>query len=201
MPQNQEQRFFVPPAKEHFMTTLRAELLQNQFNRTPLWMVPLRNFWLKRLLGFIDGTPYCVYSPLRVMHGKHIHIGKNFFANINCMILDHAEVTIGDDVLLAPNVSITTISHTMHWEGRAILTNQSDTFEPKKRSNYEIVKPVKIGSHVWLATGVIVCPGVTIGDNSVIGAGSVVTRDIPPNVFACGVPCHVVREITEADRF
>ena len=191
---------FNPASKKHFTATLRAELLQNQFNRTPLWMVSLRNYWLKQLLGSIDGTPYCVNSPFRVMYGKQIHIGKNFFSNYNCMILDHESVMIGNDVLFAPNVTITTISHSMHWSDRAILLNQSDSFEPQNRSNYEIVSPVIIGNHVWLATGVIVCAGVTIGDNSVIGAGSVVTRDIPPNVFACGIPCRVIRNISEENK-
>ena len=75
-----------------------------------------------------------------------------------------------------------------------------NSFEPHKRGNAEIVKPIHIGNNVWLATGVTVCAGVTIGDNTVIGAGSVVTKDIPANVLACGVPCEVVREITENDR-
>ena len=193
-------RLSRPSDKKHFKEMLRGELLQNCFNRTPLWLIPLRNFWLKRLLGSIDGTAYCVNSPFRVGYGKIIHIGKNFFCNYNCMILDHEKVTIGDDVFLAPNVTITTISHPMHGDDRAILYHQDNSFEPEKRSNYEYLAPVVIGNRVWLATGVIVCPGVTIGDNSVIGAGSVVTRDIPPNVFACGAPCRVVREITEENR-
>ncbi len=137
-------------------------------------------------------------SPFHAQQGNNTYIGKNFFCNANCQILDHEEAYIGDNVLFGPNVTIMTISHSMDAKQRKI-EHFANSFEPRKRGNIEINAPVVIGDDVWLAAGVTVCPGVTIGCNSVIGAGSVVTRDIPSNVFACGVPCRVVREITASD--
>ena len=98
--------------------------------------------------------------------------------------------------MLGPNVVITTVSHPMLAKDRVFL-HDPNSFEPLKRVDVEKVAPIKIGNNVWIAAGAIICPGVTIGDNTVIGAGSVVTRAIPSNVFACGVPCRVVRALTE----
>ncbi len=108
--------------------------------------------------------------------------------------MDYAEISIGDNCWLGPNVSVLTVAHPMLAEERNVFHMQ-DSFEPGKRGNVEIVKPVTIGNNVWIAAGSVVCAGVKIGDNTVIGAGSVVTRDIPSNVFACGVPCQVKRVI------
>ena len=114
-------------------------------------------------------------------YGVNISIGTGFYANFNLTILDLAKVTIGEDVLFAPNVQLYTAYHPL---------------EPQARAALEVMaKPITIGNRVWLGGGVIVLPGVTIGDNSVIGAGSVVTKDIPHNSVACGNPCKVVRQI------
>lgn len=186
-----EMEEFVPTARENFLPMLKSELLQWRLNKTPLWNIPMRNRLIKHLLGSIDGTPFAIQIPFHVSFGKRIHIGKNFVANHNCIIYDSADVNIGDNVMLGPNVIITSVSHPMSAEKRAFRFN-ADSFEPKKRADTELVATVTIGSNVWIAAGSIVCAGVTIGDNTVIGAGSVVTRDIPSNVFACGVPCKVV---------
>ena len=178
---------------------LRSEVVQWKLNHTPLWRIKKRNRLFRKLFAKIDGDPYSILSPFHAQQGNNTYIGKNFFCNSNCTILDHEEVHIGDDVLFAPNVTIITISHPMMVEQRRIHRFEN-SFEPKKRGNIEIVAPVHIGNNVWIAAGAIVCAGVTIGDNTVIGAGSVVTRDIPSDVFACGVPCRVVRSITEEDR-
>lgn len=191
--------FFQPTDKSFFWTMLRSEFLQHKLNRTPLWRIKKRNRLLKKLFGSIDGVPYCIYSPLHVQQGNNIHIGKNFLCNYNLTILDHAKVTIGDNVLIAPNVSILTVSHPMIAEQR-IARRFPNSFEMQSRGDWEIIRPVHIGNNVWIATDAIICPGVTIGDNSVIGAGSVVTKNIPPNVLAYGVPCRVIREITDEDR-
>lgn len=188
-----------PSDKEFFWPMLRAEYLIRRFNKTPLWFQGRRNRILHRMLGSLDGDPLMVASPFYVQHGKNIHIGKNFFSNLNCMILDHTDITIGDNVLLGPNVTIATYLHPMLAEERNVQQYEN-SFEKNSRGDIELDKPISIGNSVWIATGVIICPGVTIGDNTVIGAGSVVTRDIPANVFACGTPCRVIREITEADR-
>ena len=190
---------YQPTDKRLFWIMLRSEYLQWKLNRTPLWCIRKRNRLFKKLFAKIDGNPYTILSPFHAQQGNNTYLGKNFFCNANCQIVDHAEVHIGDNVLFAPNVTILTISHSLDAEQRRV--NYFDnSFEPQKRGNLEVDAPVVIGDDVWLATGVTVCPGVTIGSRSVIGAGSVVTRDIPENVLAYGIPCRVVRKITDADR-
>lgn len=132
------------------------------------------------------GPNFDILSPFFCDFGENIHIGTNFYANHNLSILDGGKVTIGDYVFIAPNVVITTAGH-------AIDPSQRD-------KGLEIALPIKIGSHVWLGANVSILPGVTIGDNVVIGAGAVVTKDIPNNVIAVGNPCKVLRKITEEDK-
>lgn len=127
-----------------------------------------------------------VSPPFFCDYGTHISVGKNFFANYNCTIIDVAKVTIGDNCQFAPNVSIYTAGHPLHPEIRNTL--------------YEYGIHVTIGNNVWIGGNSVVLPGVNIGDNCVIGAGSVVTKDIPPWSLAAGNPCRVIRKITEADR-
>lgn len=154
----------------------------------------MRNWLLRRLIGNIDGPVFAVQVPFHISFGNKTHIGKNFVANHNCVVYDRGGVTIGNNVMLGPNVIITTVFHPMNTKERIFY--QSDlSFEPHKRADTELCTPIIIGNNVWIAAGAIICPGVTIGANTVIGAGSVVTRDIPADVFACGVPCRVVREL------
>lgn len=139
---------------------------------------------VKELFGESDGA--FVNPPFYCDYGSHIKVGKNFFANYNCTILDVGIVKIGDNCQLAPNVSIYTAGHPVHPATRNTL--------------YEYGIDVTIGDNVWVGGNVVICPGVTIGDNAVIGAGSIVTRDIPAWTVAAGNPCRVLRKITEADR-
>lgn len=139
---------------------------------------------VERLLGKSNGAH--INPPFYCDYGFHIEVGKNFFANYNCTILDVAKVTIGDNCQFAPNVAIYTAGHPVHPDTR--------------NTAYEYGIPVTIGDNVWLGGNTVVCPGVHIGNNVVIGAGSVVTKDIPDNVIAAGNPCRVIREITENDR-
>jgi len=108
--------------------------------------------------------------------------------------MDYEKVSIGNNVWLGPNVCILTVSHPMIPEDRRVEYYQ-DSFEPEKRGNREYIAPVTIGDDVWIAAGAVICAGVHIGERTVIGAGSVVTRNIPEGVFACGVPARVIREI------
>ena len=118
--------------------------------------------------------------------GKHCHFGKNVYANFNLTCVDDTHIYVGDYTMFGPNVTLATPGH-------PIL--------PKLREKqYQFNMPIHIGKNCWLGAGVIVLPGVTIGDNSVIGAGSVVTKDVPANVVAVGNPCRVIREIDEHDR-
>lgn len=138
---------------------------------------------VKELLGvegaFINPPFYCDY-------GSHIEVGKNFFANYNCTIIDVAKVKIGDNCLLAPNVAIYTAGHPI--------------YPGTRNSAYEYGKAITIGDNVWVGGNTVICPGVTIGNNVVIGAGSVVTRDIPDWCVAVGNPCRVIKKITEKDK-
>lgn len=139
---------------------------------------------VKELLGRSEGA--MINPPFYCDYGNHIEVGKNFFANYNCTILDVAKVVIGDNCLLAPNVAIYTAGHPVHPETRNTM--------------YEYGIGVTIGDNVWIGGNSVICPGVHIGDNCVIGAGSVVTKDIPVWSIAAGNPCKVIRKITEADR-
>lgn len=144
---------------------------------------------LGELAGKIVNGPeekVSIMPPFYCDYGSHIHVGKNFFANYNCTILDVGKVEIGDNVMFAPNVSIYTAGHPIHPVSR--------------NSGFEYGISVKIGDNVWIGGNVVVTPGVTIGDNVVIGAGSVVTKDIPANTVAAGNPCRVIREITDSDK-
>lgn len=124
--------------------------------------------------------------PFHCEYGKHIEIGENFYANTGCVMLDVGKITIGDNVLFGPNVSVYTAGHPIHPESR--------------NSGYEYGIPVTIGDNVWIGGSCVILPGVKIGKNTVIGAGSVVTKDIPDNVCAAGNPCKVIRKITDEDK-
>ena len=118
--------------------------------------------------------------------GHHVHFGKGVYANFNLTLVDDTHIYVGDYTMLGPNVTIATAGHPI--------------FPELREQAYQYNVPVRIGRNCWLGAGVIVLPGITIGDNSVIGAGSVVTKDIPANVVAIGNPCRVLREINERDR-
>jgi maltose O-acetyltransferase len=136
---------------------------------------------LNEILGEA-GAGNWIEPPFYCDYGFNITVGKDFYMNFNCVILDVAPVTIGDNVMCGPKVQLLTATHSVDPEER----NFSGT---------ELGKPISIGNRVWIGAGVIVCPGITIGDEAVIGAGSVVTRDIPPRVFAAGNPCKVIKAI------
>lgn len=140
---------------------------------------------LKELFGK-TGEQIFLELPFRCDFGSHIEVGENFIANYNLTILDVAQVKIGCNVMIAPNVSIYTAGHPLHPDSR--------------NSGYEYGIPITIGDNVWIGGSSVILPGVTIGSNVVIGAGSVVTKDIPDNRVAAGNPCRVIREITEDDR-
>lgn len=131
-----------------------------------------------------DGA--CVTPPFYCDYGSHIEVGKNFFVNYNCTILDVAKVTIGDNCFMAPNVAIYTAGHPIYPDVRSAM--------------WEYGKQVTIGDNVWIGGNTVICPSVHIGSNVIIGAGSVVTKDIPDWAVAAGNPCKVLRMITEDDK-
>ncbi|WP_314063335.1 sugar O-acetyltransferase [uncultured Vagococcus sp.] len=154
---------------------------------------PRRSAILKELLGQWD-TGF-MQGPIFFHYGIHTRIGKNFFANYDLTIQDDGAVTIGDNVMFGPKTTIVTPNHPLvASERNGVKDARGNQFKPC------FANPVTIKDNVWLGASVTICPGVTIGENSVIGAGSVVTKSIPENVVAAGNPCRVIRTITEADR-
>ncbi len=162
----------------------RAVRLADAYHRAETDGDPAARDLLAQLVGRLGEGAY-VKPPLFVDYGENISLGDRVFVNYNLMALDVAAITIGDDCLLGPNVQLLTPTHPI-------------AIEPR-RDKLEAALPITLGRNVWLGGGVIVCPGVTIGDNSVIGAGSVVTKDIPANVVAVGNPARVIREIDDDD--
>ena len=163
--------------------SLRAASLSDQYNRLspqdPDAAAPL----LAELLGGV-GEQSVIRAPLFVDYGKYLTVGARTFINFNLTALDVAAITIGDDVQIGPNVQLLTPTHPLEAEAR--------------RDKLEAAKPITIGNTVWLGGGVIVLPGVNIGENTVVRAGSVVTRDLPANVVAVGNPARVIRELPES---
>lgn len=140
---------------------------------------------IKDILGKC-GDYINIEPPFFCDYGYNIEIGENFFANYNFTVLDVGKVRIGENVQVAPNVSIYTAGHPVHPESR--------------NSGYEYGIDITIGDNVWIGGNTCIMPGVTVGNNVVIGAGSVVTKDLPDDVIAAGNPCRIIRKITEADR-
>lgn len=136
---------------------------------------------LKNLIGKMADDNALIIQPFFCDYGKHIRLGKRFFANFNFTVLDEAYVTIGDDCFIGPNVSIYTACHS------------TDPIERNSRKEWAL--PVTIGNNVWIGGSVTILPGVTIGDNVTIGAGSVVVKDIPSNVIAVGNPCRMIKRL------
>ncbi len=163
----------------------KTVLLTNQYNASFGQPAHVREELLKQVLYSIGSNVH--FEPtFRCEFGFNISIGDNFYANFDCIMLDGGGIEIGSNVLFGPKVGIYTSNHAINADERA--------------AGGCYAKKVTIGNKVWIGAGVNINQGVTIGDNSIIGSGSVVTKDIPANVIAAGVPCRVIREITEADK-
>ncbi|WP_280418985.1 sugar O-acetyltransferase [Nocardia carnea] len=158
-----------------------CQKLLDRFNETKSGDEAQRRDILENLLGAV-GEGSWIMPRFQCDYGYLIELGRNSFLNYDAIVLDCAPVRIGDDVSIGPRAQLLTALHPM------------DDHE-LRRQRWETAAPITIGDNVWLGGGVIVCPGVTIGANAVVGAGSVVTRDVPPQVFAAGNPCRVVRQL------
>jgi len=175
-----EGELYNPADPELVELRRRARALTREINTTTEEQTELRSNLFGQLFGTLPG-PFEIETPFRCDYGVHIHAGPGLYVNFGCVILDVCEVHIGAGVMMAPHVQIVTATHPI---------------DPGLRlSGRELGKPVRIGNRVWLGAGVLVLPGVTIGDDTTIGAGSVVTRDIPPRVVAVGNPCRVLRSL------
>lgn len=186
-------KLFFPGDPELKKIKMKAHNLSFKYNSLLEDETEERNKIIKDLFCCI-GDNFFIQGPIYIHYGTHTKIGKNFFANFNLTIQDDANVTIGDNCNFGTGTTIVTPLHPMLADERNKITTENGE---QKRLCW--AKPVKIGNNCWFGANVTVLPGVTIGDNCVIGAGSVVTKDIPPNTFGAGVPCRIIRELTQKD--
>lgn len=153
-----------------------------EYNRLRPSQMAERTAMLKRMLGRCDDDTFII-QPFYCDYGKHIRVGKRFFANFHWTVLDEAYVTIGDDCFIGPNVSIYTACHS------------TDPVERNTREEW--ARPVTIGNNVWIGGSATILPGVTIGDNVTVGAGSVVTKDVESNCVVAGNPARIIKRLPE----
>ncbi|MBT8319622.1 MAG: sugar O-acetyltransferase [Gramella sp.] len=179
------QQPYIPSDEQLANDRLYAQSICFKINSIPPIEIKKRNDLYKQLFGSF-GDKFLIETPFNCDYGYNIHIGENFYSNYNLIILDCAKVTIGDNVMIAPNVGIYTAGHPLDAQNR--------------NSGWEYAIPVTIGNNVWIGGNTVINPGISIGDNAVIGSGSIITKDIPANVLAAGNPCKVIREITEDDK-
>ncbi len=176
---------YMASDKELQKDRLEAQRACYRYNQIDPKNYKERKALIRGLFGETDAL-FCIEQPFYCDYGFNIRIGNNFFSNYHLTILDCAPVTIGENVMFGPNVSIYTAGHPIHPEIR--------------NTGLEFALPVTIGDNVWIGGNVVINPNVNIGANSVIGSGSVVTKDIPANVIAVGNPCKVIRKITDEDK-
>lgn len=156
------------------------------FNMTRPTELEKREAMLKEMFAEIGEGCY-IEPPFHAnFGGKHVHFGKNIYANFNLTLVDDTHIYVGDYTMFGPNVTVATAGHPILPELR--------------KKGYQYNAPITIGKNCWIGAGAIILPGITIGDNVVIGAGSIVTKDIPSNVVAVGNPCKVLREVNEHDK-
>lgn len=185
-------KIYDPSDEELSALRLRAHRLAREYNDCP--ETDGRRLEILSRLVNVAGENVYLAGPVQFDYGCFTTLGASFFANFNFTCLDCAPVTIGENVLMGPNVSLLTPAHPLRYQDRNPYRKPDGVVTDR-----EYARPITIGPNCWIGGNVTVCGGVTIGEGSVIGAGSVVTRDIPANVFAAGVPCRPIREITERD--
>lgn len=171
---------FNPYDKELIKGKLNARRLIREITAIPEDKERQRKHFFRELFAE-TGKSFYIENPFICDYGFNIHWGENAYANFGCIILDAAPVYVGKNVMMAPGVKILTATHPLEYEAR--------------NTGIEFAEPIHIGDNVWLGGGVIINPGVTIGNNSVIGSGSIVIKDIPENVVAVGNPCEVLKNI------
>jgi maltose O-acetyltransferase len=179
------EKLYLASDKELKNMRNRTKRIINRFNRTRATAFTLRQRIIKKLFGQ-TGDDFLIERPFYCDYGENIRIGHNFYANYGCIFLDVNRITIGDNVFLGPRVCLYTAGHPIDH----LIRNEQ----------YEFGYPITIGDDVWIGGNTVVNPGVTIGSRTVIGSGSIVTKDIPSDVVALGNPCRVIRAITKEDQ-
>lgn len=176
--------------KQHALGLVRC----NRFNKIAVWRFKTKQRALERLIPSAKGKDFCVFAPFYCEYGVNIHVGKGCFANYNCTFLDVAPITFGNGVWIGANVTLATPNHPF------IAEERLPADYPDGKHDLEYALPITIKDNCWICSSATICGGVTIGENSIVAAGAVVNRDIPPNSIAAGVPARVIREIDEEDR-
>ncbi len=177
---------YLPMGDEIMSEQLQCLDALYDFNATRPLEQDKRAALLKEMLAEVGENCYIEAPFYSNWGGKHVHLGKNVYANFHLTCVDDTHIYIGDYTMIGPNVTIATAAHPI--------------LPALREKGYQYNMPVHIGKNCWLGAGVIVLPGVTIGDNTVVGAGSIVTKDLPANVVAVGNPCRVLRPIEEKDK-
>lgn len=176
--------------RQHAMGMLRCD----RFNKIALWRIKTKRRALNKLIPSSKGKELAVFAPFYCEYGVNILVGNGCFVNYNCTFLDVAPIRLGNNVWLGANVTLATPNHPFLAEERLPAAY------PDGEHDLEYASPITIKDGCWICSSATICGGVTIGENSIVAAGAVVNRDIPPNSIAAGVPAKVIREIDEADR-
>lgn len=176
--------------KKHAFGLMRCE----RYNKIAWWRILTKQHALTKLIPSSRGKELVVFAPFYCEYGVNIHVGKGCFINYNCTFLDVAPITLGDGVWLGANVTLATPNHPF------IAEERLPADYPDGRHDLEYSAPITIKDGCWICSSATICGGVTVGKNSIVAAGAVVTKDIPPNSIAAGVPARVIREIDEGDR-
>jgi maltose O-acetyltransferase len=176
---NKEKIFYKRGTEELQTKSLRAQKLTRKFNNFPIDDSESKQNIIKELFGSVGSSPSIEHN-FHCDLGYNIHVGDNFYAGFNCTILDMAEVRVGDNCMIGPNVGLYTAGHSI---------------EPKDRNKSGYAITITIGNDVWIGGSCVILPGVTIGDNSIVAAGSVVTKDVPSNVIVAGNPAKILKNI------
>lgn len=176
--------------KKHF----KGMSLCEKFNRIPLKRIRAKQRTLEKLIPSAKGKNLGVFAPFYCEYGVNIHVGEECFVNYNCTFLDVSPITLGNGVWVGANVTMATPNHPL------IAEERLNADYPDGRHDLEFSDPITIKDGCWICSSSTICGGVTIGENSVVAAGSVVTRDVPPNSLVAGVPARVIRQIDSNDR-
>lgn len=189
-----EGKLYNSSSKDIFLKHGKGMARCHRFNKISPLRIFAKQRALERLIPSAKGKGLTVFAPFYCEYGVNINVGEGCFVNYNCVLLDISPITLGNQVWLGANVTIATPNHPLIASERIVQTY------PDGEHDLEYSAPVVIKDNVWVCSGAIICGGVTIGENSVIAAGAVVTKDVPANSIVMGVPAKVVRQIDESDR-
>ena len=187
-------RLYNPSKKEIDVPHSRYMELCDRFNRTPLSRRRKKKKLLERLIPSSKGKGLGLFSPFYCEYGVNIHVGKDCFVNYNCVFLDVAPIVLEDGVWIGANVTIATPLHPYLAEERMIRQY------PDGEHDLEYAKPITLKKNCWICSGAVISGGVTVGENSIVAAGAVVTKDVPDHCVVGGVPAKVIRMLDESDR-